>query len=229
MNKILKKFEKKIIVSCQTTQGDPLHEENYLIPVIKSVIQGGAAGLRLAGAECINAVKNFSDIPVIGITKPDFLSSNWKEIVYITPTFNDAEQIAEAGADIIALDGTSRQRGEENLTELIYKVKNDLNKLVMADISTVEEGLNCANLGADIISTTLSGYTSYSLDKNNGEPDFRLLEELVKSLNKPVVLEGRIWTPKHVKRAFETGAFAVVIGSAITRPQVITRRFVEAV
>ena len=229
MNEILSKLEKKIIVSCQASKGEPIHEENCLISIIKSVINGGAAGLRLAGTENIKSVKKFSNIPVIGITKPDFLPNNWKEIVYITPTFKDAKQLAEAGADIIALDGTSRQRKEENLAKLIYKIKNDLNKPVMTDISTVEEGINCAKLGADIISTTLSGYTSYSLDKNNGEPDFELLKKLVKSLNKPVILEGRIWTPEHVKKAFKIGAFAVVIGSAITRPQVITKRFVEAV
>ena len=96
----------------------------------------------------------------------------------------------------------------------------------MADISTKEEGINCANLGADIISTTLSGYTKES-GYAGEEPDYMLLEELVKTINKPVFLEGRIWEPKQVKKAFELGAHSVVIGSAITRPQLITKRFIE--
>ena len=148
--------------------------------------------------------------------------------MYITPTFEDARQIAEAGADIIALDGTSRKRPEEHLEKIIYRIKKELNKPVIADVSTIEEGLICALLGADIVSTTLSGYTSYTLSKNTGEPDFELLEKLIKNLNCPVILEGRIWTSEHVKKAFKLGAYAVVIGSAITRPEVITKRFVES-
>ncbi|HSA06462.1 MAG TPA: N-acetylmannosamine-6-phosphate 2-epimerase [Candidatus Gastranaerophilales bacterium] len=227
MNKLLKNIEKQIIVSCQASKNDPLAEKNGLISVIKSVINGGALGLRLAGRESIKKTRKFSTIPIIGITKPDILPQNWKEIVYITPSFKDAKQISDAGADIIAIDGTLRQRPNEKLEELIFNIKKKLQKPVMADISTYEEALICAELGADIISTTLSGYTSYTLDKNNGEPDFELLETLVNNLNKPVILEGRIWTPEHAKKAFESGAFCVVIGSAITRPQVITERFIK--
>lgn len=227
MSNLIQKLQKKIIISCQASKNDPIYENGCLIQIIKSVIKGGAGGLRLAGADDIRQTKTFSDLPVIGITKPEVLPDNWKEIVYITPTFEDAEKISNAGADIIAVDGTSRKRPKENLAELIFKIKNELKKPVMADISTAEEGLMCALLGADIVSTTLSGYTSYTLDKNNDEPDFGLLEKLVKILNCPVILEGRIWTPEHVKKAFELGAHAVVIGSAITRPQVITKRFAE--
>jgi len=229
MDKLFDKLDKKIIVSVQASKGEPVYEDNCLISIIKSVISGGASGLRLAGAKSIRETKKFSNIPIIGITKPDPLPDNWKKIVYITPTFNEAEDLAKAGADIIAIDGTSRSRPEESLENLIYKIKKELNKPVMTDISTLEEGIKCAELGADIISTTLSGYTSYTLDKNNDEPDFELLETLVKNLDKPVILEGRIWTPKHVQQAFRLGAFSVVIGSAITRPQIITKRFTDSV
>lgn len=227
MSEILNKLKNKVIVSVQASKGDPVHDDDCLGSIIKSVIRGGTAGLRLAGAQDINKARTFTDIPIIGITKPEILPNNWRSIVYITPSYKHARQIAESGADIIAIDGTSRERPEENLAELIYKIKNNLNKLVMTDISTLEEGINCASLGADIISTTLSGYTDYTLDKNNGKPDFELLESLVETVNIPVILEGRIWTQEQVKKAIEIGAFAVVIGSAITRPEIITRRFVD--
>lgn len=227
VSEALDKIRKKIIISCQASSGEPIYEENCLLSIIKSVINGGASGLRLAGVRDIKATKKFSDIPIIGITKPDPLPENWKEIVYITPTFEDAKRISDAGADIIAIDGTSRKRPEENLAELIEKIKNELNKPVMADCATVEEGLMCSLMGADIISTTLSGYTQDTLNKNNEEPDFEFLKSLVKILNCPIILEGRIWTVEHARQAFDFGAHAVVIGSAVTRPQLITKRFVD--
>jgi N-acylglucosamine-6-phosphate 2-epimerase len=194
---------------------------------MKSVIQGGAKGLRLAGTEDIKEAKRYTDIPVIGITKPDPLPKNWKEIVYITITFDEAKAIAQAGADVVAFDGTFRNRPKENLAEIVYRIKAELNCLAMADVSTLEEGLMCGLFGVDLISTTLSGYTSYTLDKNNGEPEFQLLKDLVKLDICPIILEGRIWTPDHVKTAFDLGAHSVVIGSAITRPHLITERFVK--
>lgn len=229
MIKLLDKIRKKIIISCQASSGEPIYEENCLQNIIKSVINGGAAGLRLAGVKDIKETRQFSDIPIIGITKPDPLPDNWKEIVYITPTFEDAKQISEAGADIIAIDGTSRKRPKENLAELIEKIHVELKKPVMVDCSTIEEGLMCKLYGADIISTTLSGYTQATLDKNNEEPDFELLENLVKLVDCPIILEGRIWTVEHARKAFELGAYSIVIGSAVTRPQLITKRFVDSV
>ena len=229
MSEILKKIRKKIIISCQASFGEPIYEENCLSSIIKSVINGGAAGLRLAGVKDIEETKKFSDITIIGITKPDPLPYNWKEIVYITPTFEDAKKISDAGADIIAIDGTSRKRPQENLAELIERIHSELKKPVMADCATLAEGLMCNILGADIISTTLSGYTQETLDENNGEPDFKLLENLVQIVKAPIILEGRIWTVEHARKAFELGAHSVVIGSAVTRPQLITKRFVDSV
>lgn len=225
MTETIMKIKDKIIVSCQASMADALY--NCMPEMIASVIHGGAEGLRLAGEKDVRSAKKLSDIPVIGITKPDPLPENWKEIVYITPTFEDAKKLAFAGADIIAIDGTSRPHPKETLSELINKIHNELNKAVMVDIATLEEAKNCASLGADIISTTLSGYTQETLEKNSDEPDFELLEQLVSSINKPIILEGRIWEPEQVKKAFKLGAYAVVIGSAITRPQLITKRFIE--
>jgi len=229
MNNIIKKLEKKIIISCQASEGEPFHDVNCLMAMVKAVINGGASGLRLAGERDIREAKKLCEVPIIGITKPEPLPENWKEIVYITPTLEDAKKISKAGADIIAIDGTSRLRPKENLAELIYKIQMELNTPVMVDISTLEEGLMCKLLGADIISTTLSGYTQQTFDKNNEEPDFELLEKLVEIVECPVILEGRVWTPEHVKKAFNLGAYAVVIGSAVTRPHLITERFIKAI
>jgi len=229
MNNIVKKLEKKIIISCQASEGEPFHDLNCLMAMVKAVLNGGASGLRLAGERDIREAKKLCDVPIIGITKPEPLPENWKEIVYITPTFEDAKRLKKAGADIIAVDGTSRPRPKENLAGLIYNIQTKLNTPVMVDIATLEEGLMCKLLGADIISTTLSGYTQQTLNKNNHEPDFELLKALIEITECPIILEGRIWTLEHVKKAFDLGAYAVVIGSAVTRPHLITERFIKAV
>lgn len=222
---IIKSLKNKIIVSCQAMPNEPLYLEKCMAAMMKSVVKGGAGALRLAGTRDVINAKRLFDIPVIGITKPDVIPPNWQEIVYITPTVKDVVGLIEAGADVIAFDGTSRPRPNgEKLEDIIKYIK--INKRVsMADISTLDEGMNCQELGANIVSTTLAGYTQFSPLKSD-EPDFELLKELVNNLNVPVILEGRIWTPEQVDRAFEIGAHAVCIGSAITRPQLITKRFV---
>ena len=174
------------------------------------------------------SVKNAKkfNIPVIGLTKPDKLPENWKSVVYITPGLKEVRELIDADADVIAFDGTQRQRPDGSNLKGIIDLIHSANKLAMADISTYEEGINAANLGADIISTTLAGYTIES-ENSLDTPDFDLLEKLVKNINKPIFLEGRVWYPEEVKKAFQLGAHAVVIGSAITRPHLITKRFIE--
>ena len=222
---ILSQIKNKVIVSVQAMPSEPLYKEDCMIAMMQSVVKGGAAALRVAGVrDVINAKKLFK-IPVIGITKPEVIPPNWREIVYITPTIKDAKDLIQAGADIIAFDGTSRPRGENNLTQLIRFIKIN-KKIAMADVSTLQEGISARILGADLVSTTLSGYTLESPDVSD-QPDFALLEKLVEALDCPVILEGRIWTPEQVDKAFSIGAHAVVIGSAITRPQLITKRFVN--
>lgn len=223
----MKRFEdlkNEIIVSVQAMPDEPLYKEDCINAMMKSVVTGGASGLRVAGARDVKNAKKLFDLPVIGITKPDKLPENWIEVVYITPTLEDVENLIEAGADIIAFDGTSRKRHcpIEAMVEKIHSA----NRLAMADIATFEEGLACEKLGVDILSTTLSGYTLES-KSNSSEPDFELLEKLVKNTKLPVILEGKIWEPAQVKKAFELGAHSVVIGSAITRPQLITKRFIN--
>ena len=221
---ILKSLKGKIIVSSQAMPDEPLYKEECMFALMQSVVNGGAEALRVAGARDVKNAKKLN-VPVIGLTKPNGLPTNWKEIVYITSGLKEVNELINAGADIIAFDGTSRPHDNcslEDIIETIHKAK----KLAMADISTLEEGINCAKLGADIISTTLAGYTLESGEPTKG-PDYELLSALVKALDKPIILEGRIWTPEDVKKAFEYGAYCVVIGSAITRPQLITKRFIE--
>ncbi|MBP3491229.1 N-acetylmannosamine-6-phosphate 2-epimerase [bacterium] len=222
---IINRLKGKVVVSVQAMPSEPLYLEKCMVAMMKSVIKGGAGALRVAGARDVRNAKRLFEVPVIGLTKPDVIPKNWQEIVYITPTVKEVIELVEAGADIIAFDGTMRPRPQdEKLEDLIKYIK--INKRIsMADISTLEEAQNAEKLGADILSTTLSGYTQFSQNRGDG-PDFELLKELVQNTNLPVVLEGRIWEPEEVTKAFELGAHCVVIGSAITRPQLITKRFV---
>ncbi len=226
MNDILNRIKGTVVVSVQAMPNEPLYLEQCMIGMMKSVVNGGAGALRLAGARDVKNAKKLFNLPIIGLTKPNVIPKNYKELVYITPNIKDVIELVEAGADIIATDATQRKRpNDEKLQDLIKYIH--INKrLAMADISTLEEGLKAKELGADIISTTLAGYTLESANSPANEPDFELLKQLVEQTQLPVVLEGRIWEPEQVNKAFELGAHCVVIGSAITRPQLITKRFV---
>lgn len=222
----VRELKNKVIISVQAMPAEPLYKEEALTAMMQSVVNGGAQGLRVAGVRDVKNAKKLFDIPVIGITKPDVLPPNWKEIVYITPTMKDVEDIIAAGADVIAIDGTLRPH-DCPVEDMVKKI-HDAGRLVMADIATFKEGVYCKEIGFDIVSTTLSGYTQESLSDLN-EPDFKLLEKLAKEVQIPVILEGKIWEPEQVRHAFELGAHSVVIGSAVTRPQLITKRFIEAI
>lgn len=226
MNDILNRIKGTVVVSVQAMPNEPLYLEQCMIGMMKSVVNGGAGALRLAGARDVKNAKKLFNLPIIGLTKPNIIPKNYKELVYITPNIKDVIELVDAGADVIATDATQRKRpNNEKLQDLIKYIH--INKrLAMADISTLEEGLNAKELGADIISTTLAGYTLESANSPANDPDFELLKQLVEQTQLPVVLEGRIWEPEQVNKAFELGAHCVVIGSAITRPQLITKRFV---
>jgi len=230
MKNALEKIKNTVVVSLQAMKDEPLYDENCIILLAKTIIDlGGAKVLRLAGERDIRNIKKiYPDVFVIGITKPDEIPSNYKEIVYITPTIDDCKKVIEAGADIVALDATMRKRpNNEKLEDIVEYVKSK-NKFVMADISTFEEAKNAYKLGFDIISTTLSGYTKET-EKLPNIPDFELLKKIKQELNIFTILEGKVWEISDVKKAFELGADAVVVGSAITRPQLITKRFMEAI
>lgn len=158
---------------------------------------------------------------LIGIIKREYPESE----VYITPTKAEVNELLSTGVDMIAFDATNRKRPNgERVDQLVRHIQANRG-LVMADISTFDEGVEAAKLGVDCISTTLSGYTPYS--RQQPGPDFNLLEQLVRELNMPIIAEGRIQTPEEAKKAIELGAHAVVVGSAITRPQLITHTFAE--
>ncbi len=226
MNNTLNRIKGTVVVSVQAMPSEPLYLEKCMVAMMKSVINGGAGALRVAGARDVRNAKRLFDVPVIGLTKPNIIPKNWKEIVYITPTIKEVIELVEAGADIIAFDGTQRKRPNNEKIQDLIKYIHINKKFAMADISTLEEGIKAQDAGADILSTTLAGYTLESADSPSKEPDFKLLKDLVEHTNLPVVLEGRIWEPEQVDKAFELGAHCVVIGSAITRPQLITKRFV---
>ena len=184
---MLQNLKNKIIISSQAMPDEPLYQEEAMTAMIKSVVAGGAGGLRLAGERDIkNAKKLFPNLPVIGITKPNKIPENYLDVVYITPNISDAKKIIEAGADIVAFDGTKRERPNgETLEDLIKYIKSQ-GKLSMADIATYEEAQNAINLGADIVSTTLSGYTQQTKSKPD-TPDFELARRLSKDFDTPVI------------------------------------------
>lgn len=226
----IEQFRGRLIVSCQASLGEPLCSPEHICALSLSAINGGASALRLEGAENVAYVRSRVHLPIVALTKSnDVPESERLRSVYITPTFEDAASLAEAGADIIALDATQRPRpGGIDLKTLVSRIQNELHKPVWADVATLAEGLVAAEAGVNVMSTTLSGYTAETVDRPD-EPDFQLLKDLCKQTALPVVLEGRVWTPEEVTRAFRSGAYAVVVGSAITRPQLITRRFVDAI
>lgn len=216
-------IKNNLIVSCQALEDEPLHSSFIMGRMAKAAKEGGAVAIRAQGVEDIIEIKKVTNLPVIGIIKRNYKDSE----VFITPTEKEIKELIETGCEMIALDATNRTRPNnekiKDLLELIHKSK----RLAMADVSTYEEGIKAQEMGFDCISTTLSGYTSYSTQSD--KVDFKLLEELVKDCSIPVICEGRIYTPEELKKAFDIGAYSVVIGGAITRPQQITERFVNAI
>ena len=225
---ILKTLKNEIIVSIQAMPDEPLYDEICINAMAKSVIDyAQAKAVRLAGKRDIENIKKmFPNTIVIGITKPKKIPANYKELVYITPTLEDCKKVIEAGADIVALDGTLRNRpNDEKLEDLVRYIKSK-NKIAMADIATFKEAQNAYNLGFDIVSTTLSGYTEET--QNNPDcPDFELVKKIKENLDIFTILEGKIWEKQDITNAFKSGADAVVVGSAITRPQLILKRLNE--
>ena len=210
----------KLIVSCQALEDEPLHGADVMAKMALAAKIGGAAAIRANGPADVRAIKRMVDLPVIGLYKQGDSG------VYITPTFAAAAEIAEAGADIIALDCTDRPRPDGlPVCELIERIHRDLKRPTFADVATLSEAQAAAATGAAMVAPTLSGYTEDSPAQEG--PDFELLERMIEVLPVPVIAEGRIHSPAQARRALELGAWAVVVGSAITRPRTITARFVR--
>lgn len=224
MRKPTEIFPRGLIVSCQALEHEPLHGSHIMARMALAAQQGGAVGIRANSPDDIRAIRQSVKLPIIGIYKRVYEGSD----VYITPTFEEAKAVAQAGADMIALDATARPRPRrETLGDLIRRIHEELDLPVMADCSTLEEALEAERLGADVVSSTLAGYTPYSR-KTEG-PDFDLLREMLARVAVPVFAEGRFHTPERVAQALAMGCYAVVVGGAITRPQEITARFVSAI
>lgn len=226
----LNALRNRLVVSCQASHGEPLCAPEHIKALSLSALNGGAGGLRLEGADNIRCVKAVADVPIVGLTKSPLVTDEERlKRVYITATFAEAQDIADAGADIIAIDATDRPRpGRLSLADFISRIHQELKKPVWADIATAADALAAADAGADAISTTMSGYTSETFVRPDHGPDMDLLAALCGRLTLPVILEGRVWHPDEVRQAFQLGAFAVVVGSAITRPHLITQRFARA-
>jgi len=214
-----------LIVSCQAEEGSPFNAPEFIAAFAKAAELGGAVGVRVRDPENVRAVAAVTRLPIIGLTKGNFPSGS----VLITPGVDDALKLASSGASIIALDATCRRR-KGNLTgpEFIRAVRAAVDCLILADCATADEGYAAAEEGADFIATTLSGYVDASLTPPD-EPDYALVGALASRTSTPVIAEGRIWSPEQARQAFACGAHAVCVGTAITRPVDIIRRFVRAV
>ncbi len=216
-----------LIVSCQFDADDPFNSPEYVSLFALSAKIGGAGGIRTEGKENIKAIKSKVQLPVIGSIQSSYPDGS----VLITPDIKDLNEIIEAGADILAVDATERIR-PNGLTgfEFLRQARvNHPGTLILADVSTFEEGIQAAELGADLVSTTLSGHTPATIQKAREGVDFDLIERLSDSLVVPVIAEGRILLPSEAVHAFELGAYSVVVGAAITRPTVITQMFVHEI
>jgi N-acylglucosamine-6-phosphate 2-epimerase len=187
----------------------------------QAVVDGGAVAIRANGLDDVAAIVVRVRVPIVGLWK-----NGDPRGVFITPTAEHAMAIAQAGADIVATDGTRRHRPDGSSFHDIVDVVHAQGRLVLADVSTPNEGIAAARDGADLVASTLSGYTSYSPQIEG--PDFDLVARLVQELDVPVIAEGRIRSEAEARRARDLGAWAVVVGDAITRPSQITRRFVQA-
>lgn len=226
-SELFQKMEGKLIVSCQALPGEPLYveEKSIMYLMARAAKEAGAVAIRTSSVRDVVAIKEETGLPVIGLIKIRYDGFEG----YITPTMKEIDELVQAGADIVALDCTLRKRGD-NLTvnEFITQIKEKYpDTILMADVSTYEEGMNAQEAGVDMVSSTLSGYTEYSPHIEG--PDLELVSRLSKDLKIPLVGEGRIHTPKQAAAVLKSGAFAVVVGGAITRPLEITKRFIDEI
>lgn len=227
MDKKIESIKGKLIVSCQALPEEPLHSSFIMGRMAVAAKEGGALGIRANTKEDIIEIKMQVDLPVIGIVKRDYKDSK----VFITATMKEIDELVEAKSDIIALDATSDVRPEgKSLKDLFRMIKEKYpDQLLMADCSTVEEALYADELGFDFIGTTLVGYTEHSKGLKIEANDFEIIRDIIAQVKHPVIAEGNIDTPEKARRVLELGCYSVVVGSIITRPQIITERFVSAI
>ena len=220
-SQFLDRVRGRLIVSCQALPDEPLYGSALMARMALAAQIGGAAGIRANTPQDVRAICAAVDLPVIGLYKEG------SDGVYITPTYDHVRQIAQAGADVVALDATSRPRPDgSDLADIIARSHGD-GVTLLGDVATLDEALAAQAVGIDFVAPTLVGYTETSLPRDTF--DFELLEQMVARLTVPVIAEGHIRTPEEAQRALQLGAVAVVVGSAITRPRTITASFVQAI
>jgi N-acylglucosamine-6-phosphate 2-epimerase len=219
---VCERFHRRLIVSCQALPGEPFRDTSSMVRFALTAVAGGAAGIRADGPADVGAIRKAVDVPILG---------KWNQTLddggrLITATFEAARALVEAGADMVALDVTRRGQRYGAL-ERVARIRSDLGVPVLADIATLDEALAAADAGADFVLTTMRGHTEETTHILGFDLPF--LEELVASSPVPVIAEGRLETPELAAAALSAGAYAVVVGSAITRPVTIARRFAAAV
>ena len=209
----------KLIISCQALPDEPLHSPFIMGRMARAAKEGGAVAIRAQSVADIEEIRAAAQLPVIGLIKQNYADSP----IYITPTMREVEALIGTGCEMIALDMTDRERPQQtDVRDLVARI-HEAHRLVLADISTYEEGMKAQELGVDAI----SGYTPYS--PQLAGPDYELMRRLAQDASIPVFAEGRINTPEELKEAMQTGVFGAIVGSAITRPQLIARRFTDAI
>ncbi len=227
MNDVFDKIKGKLIVSCQALPNEPLHSSFIMGRMARAAAEGGAKGIRANTPEDILEIRKNVDLPIIAIIKRDYADSE----IYITPTMKEIRELMAVKPEIIALDATARLRPEgKTLEEFFREIKKEFpDQLLMADCSTVEECLYADELGFDFIGTTMVGYTPESRGLRIEADDFRILRDVIKGVKHRVICEGNIDSPEKARRVLDLGSFAVVVGSSITRPQLITKKYTEAI
>lgn len=222
---MLEDIKNHLIVSCQALEYEPLHSSFIMSKMALAAYQGGAKGIRANTIEDIQAIKKEVDLPIIGIIKQEYEGS----VVFITPTIKEVDALVKEGVDIIAMDATIRERPHHIYLDDFFKEvrKKYPNQKFMADCSTIEEAIHADELGFDFIGTTMVGYTKESKGLKIEENDFEIIRTIIQKVKHPVIAEGNIDTPQKAKRVLELGCYSVVVGSIITRSQLITKRFTD--
>ncbi len=212
-----------LVISCQAPADSPLHQPEIIAAIAQASVQRGAVGVRIDSPAHIRAVRQQVSVPIIGLWKQTLPGSE----VYITPQFHHGQAVAEAGADIIAIDATQRPRpGGETLPQLVERIHSELHRPVMADVDTLASAKAAIDAGADLVGTTLFGYTAAT--RSEKPPGFKLLKQLV-DLGVPAVCEGGIASPEMARQALALGAFSVVVGTAITGVDALAAAYTAAV
>lgn len=223
-NEIISKLKHGLIVSCQAEVHSPFNSPEGVTMFAKSAVAGGAVGIRSEGIEKTKMILESINVPVIGLIKSKFNDGS----VRITGSFSDVDDLSAISCSIITIDGTFRKRDGLTGPEFIHRIKSEFDVLIMADIAKEDEAIECEQAGADLISTTLNGYTPETETDKIISPNFELVKALTKKIKKPVIAEGRINSPEAANKMIELGAYAVVVGTAITRPHIITSWYVDA-